>query len=251
MIGVVPALNGHEGVHDRGFTFVGAKGPGEDLFVSFHDLRLLAQRRAAHYLAFGLKRGDRVALIVPEGEHFIPAFLGALWSGLIPVPLYPPVSLGKLDAFMDALVSILNVATPRVLVTSERIGKVLWSAVGRIPSIEKVITVEELAAEAPGPLPAAVDLRDDEIAFLQFTSGSTALPKGVMVTHGSLAANCKAIVMEGLQADGAKGDVAISWLPLYHDMGLIGFVMAPICHAVPAVFIPTISFIKNATLWME
>jgi fatty-acyl-CoA synthase len=251
MISVVAALNAHEGERTRGFTFVGAKGPGADLFVSFHELRLLAQQRAAHYAAAGLSRGDRVALVVPEGEHFIPAFLGALWSGLIPVPLYPPVSLGKLDAFMDALVSILNVATPRVLVTSERIGKVLWSAVGRIPSIEKVITVEELAAEAPGPLPAAVDLRDDEIAFLQFTSGSTALPKGVMVTHGSLAANCKAIVMEGLQADGAKGDVAISWLPLYHDMGLIGFVMAPICHAVPAVFIPTISFIKNATLWME
>ncbi|HZX96294.1 MAG TPA: fatty acyl-AMP ligase [Myxococcales bacterium] len=252
MIGVVPALNGHEGVHDRGFTFVGAKGPGEDLFVSFHDLRLLAQRRAAHYLAFGLKRGDRVALIIPEGEHFIPAFLGALWAGLIPVPLYPPVSLGKLDAFMDALVTILNVAKPRVLVTSERVGKVLWSAVGRIPSIEKVLTAEEVAREPAGPLPPAADVKDGEIAFLQFTSGSTALPKGVMVTHGSLAANCSAIIKEGLQPDLEKGDdLAVSWLPLYHDMGLIGFVMAPICFRISTVFIPTLSFIKNATLWME
>src|SRR5437868_7908806 len=236
MIGVVPALNACEGEHSRGFTFLGAKGPGEDLFVSFHDLRLSAQRRAAHYAAAGLRRGDRVALVVPEGEHFIPAFLGALWGGLIPVPLYPPVSLGKLDAFMEALVGILNIAGPRVLVTTERVGKVLWSAIGRIASIEKVITTEELAKDA-GSFPAAADIRDDETAFLQFTSGSTALPKGVMVTHGSLAANCHAIVMEGLHADGAKGDVAISWLPLYHDMGLIGFVMAPICHAIPAVFI--------------
>src|SRR4051812_26424957 len=251
MIGVVPALNGHEGVHHRGFTFVGAKGPGEDLFVSFHDLRMLAQRRAAHYLAFGLKRGDRVALIIPEGEHFIPAFLGALWAGMIPVPLYPPVSLGKLDAFMDALVSILNVAKPRVLVTTERVGKVLWSAVGRIPSIEKVLTTEALAGEPAGPLPAAADVRDDEIAFLQFTSGSTALPKGVMVTHGSLAANCAGIVRDGLKAHADRGDKAISWLPLYHDMGLIGFVLAPICMRIPAVFIPTLSFIKNATLWMD
>src|SRR5438270_4076592 len=177
MIGVVPALNGHEGVHDRGFTFVGARGPGEDLFVSFHDLRLASQRRAAHYLSAGLKRGDRVALIVPEGDHFIPAFLGALWAGLIPVPLYPPVSLGKLDAFMEALVSILNVARPRVLVTTERVGKVLWSAVGRIPSIEKVLTAEELAKEPEGALPPAAELDDGEVAFLQFTSGSTALPK--------------------------------------------------------------------------
>src|SRR5438128_12675037 len=98
MIGVVSALNGCEGLHQRGFTCVGAKGPGEDLFVSFHDLRLAAMRRAAHYAALGLQRGDRVAIVVPEGEQFIPAFVGALWAGLIPVPLYPPLSLGKLDA---------------------------------------------------------------------------------------------------------------------------------------------------------
>src|SRR5438270_1777551 len=153
MIGVVPALNACEGEHSRGFTFVGARGPGEDLFVSFHDLRLAAQRRAAHYAAAGLGRGDRVALVVPEGDHFIPAFLGALWGGWIPVPLYPPLSLGKLDAFMDALVTILNVARPRALVTSERVGKVLWSAVGRIPSIEKVVTSEELAVKPAGELP--------------------------------------------------------------------------------------------------
>ncbi|TMA14131.1 MAG: fatty acyl-AMP ligase [Deltaproteobacteria bacterium] len=249
MNGVVPALNACEGEHSRGFTFLGAKGPGEDLFVSFHDLRLAGQRRAAHYAAAGLRRGDRVALVVPEGEHFIPAFLGALWGGLIPVPLYPPVSLGKLDAFMEALVGILNIAGPRVLVTTERVGKVLWSAVGRIASIEKVITTEELAKDA-GSFPAAADIRDDEIAFLQFTSGSTALPKGVMVTHGSLAANCRAIIREGLEADGAK-DKAVSWLPLYHDMGLIGFVIAPVCYRISVVFIPTMSFIKNATLWME
>src|SRR5438309_932777 len=220
MNGVVPALNACEGEHSRGFTFLGAKGAGEDLFVSFHDLRLAGQRRAAHYAAAGLGRGDRVALVVPEGDQFIPAFLGALWGGWIPVPLYPPVSLGKLDAFMDALVAILNVAKPRILVTTERVAKVLWSAVGRIPSIEQVVTTEELAREPEGPLPPAAGVQDGDVAFLQFTSGSTALPKGVMVTHGSLAANCHAIVTHGLDGDVSR-DVAVSWLPLYHDMGLI------------------------------
>ena len=247
---VIPALDGHEGLHDRGFTFVGARGPGEDLTVSFHELRLLAQRRAAHYLSLGLQRGDRVALVIPEGEQFIPAFLGALWIGLIPVPLYPPVSLGKLDAFMDALVTILNVAKPRALVTTERVGKVLWSAVGRIPSLEKLITAEELQAEPSGALPPAADLKSDDVAFLQFTSGSTALPKGVIVTHGSLAANCKAIVVDGLKCD-VRRDKGVSWLPLYHDMGLIGLVLAPVLFGIPIVFIPTLSFIKNATLWLE
>src|SRR5438874_9913350 len=168
MIGVVPALNACEGEHSRGFTFVGARGPGKDLSVSFHDLRLATRRRAAHYAAAGIGRGDRVALVVPEGEQFIPAFLGALWGGWIPVPLYPPLSLGKLDAFMDALVTILNVARPRVLVTSARVEPVLWAAVGRIPSIEKVVTAEELAEDPEGPLPPPEELKDSDIAFLQF-----------------------------------------------------------------------------------
>src|SRR5437588_3709870 len=191
MIGVVPALNACEGEHSRGFTFVGARGPGEDLFVSFHDLRLAAQRRAAHYAAAGLGRGDRVALVVPEGDHFIPAFLGALWAGIVPVPLYPPLSLGKLDAFMESLVGILRVAEPRILVTDARVAKVLWGAVGRVPSIEKLVEAKDLAAPAPaGVSDERADVADSDLAFLQFTSGSTAAPKGVMVTHGNLKANC-------------------------------------------------------------
>jgi fatty-acyl-CoA synthase len=248
MIGVVQALDAAKGITDRGFTFVGAKGPGQDVTLSFDDLRREALRRASHLRAMGLGKGDRLALVIPEGEDFIPAFLAALWLGVVPVPLYPPVSLGKLDAFMDALVGILNVAQPKALVTSDRIGKVLWSAVGKVPTLERVILTSELRAEAaaidPPPHPA-----DGDLAFLQFTSGSTSAPKGVMVTHGNLKANSKAILHDGLQW--RPGDVTISWLPLYHDMGLIGMVLCPIVVHMPAVYIPTISFIKNATLWME
>ncbi|MFL5310042.1 MAG: fatty acyl-AMP ligase, partial [Myxococcales bacterium] len=110
------------------------------------------------------------------------------------------------------------------------------------------ILTSELRADValvdPPPYPA-----DEDVAFLQFTSGSTSAPKGVMVTHGNLKANSKAILHDGLQW--RPGDVTVSWLPLYHDMGLIGMVLCPIVVHMPAVFIPTISFIKNATLWME
>src|SRR5712672_880666 len=248
MIGVVQALDAARGITDRGFTFVGARGPGEDLTLSFDQLRLEALRRASHLRAMGLVKGDRLALVIPEGEDFIPTFLAALWLGVVPVPLYPPVSLGKLDAFMDALVGILNVARPKALVTSERVGKVLWSAVGKVTTLERVVLTSELRADVPlidpPPHPA-----DEDIAFLQFTSGSTSAPKGVMVTHGNLIANSKAIMHDGLQW--RPGDVTVSWLPLYHDMGLIGMVLCPIVVHMPAVYIPTLSFIKNATLWME
>jgi fatty-acyl-CoA synthase len=248
MIGVVQALDALRGVHDRGFRFAGAKGPGEDLVLSFDQLRTEALKRAAHLRSLGLSKGDRVALVLPDGQDFIPAFFGALWAGIIPVPLYPPISLGKLDAFMDALVNILNVAEPKVLVTSERIGKVLWSAVGRVPSLQKVVPAEELAAASPIAPPPYPD--DSDVAFLQFTSGSTAAPKGVIVTHGNLKANTHAIGRVGLRIDPAK-DVAVSWLPLYHDMGLIGCVLVPVATGLSTVFIPTISFIKNATVWLD
>src|SRR5712672_658638 len=248
MIGVVQALDAARGITDRGFTFVGARGPGEDLTLSFDQLRLEALRRASHLRTMGLVKGDRLALVIPEGEDFIPTFLAALWLGVVPVPLYPPVSLGKLDAFMDALVGILDVARPKALVTSERVGKVLWSAVGKVTTLERVIFSSELRGDVPlidpPPHPA-----DEDLAFLQFTSGSTSAPKGVVVTHGNLIANSKAILHDGLQW--RPGDVTVSWLPLYHDMGLIGMVLCPVVVHMPAVYIPTISFIKNATLWME
>src|SRR4051812_37950236 len=252
MIGVVDAIAACEGVHGKGFTFVSARGPGEDLFLDFHALGLEIRRRAAHLRALGLRKGDRIALVIPDGPDFIPLFLGALWAGIVPVPLYPPTSLGKLDAFMEALVRILNVAEPRILITDARIAKVLWGAIGRVPSIEKVVEVKDLAAPAPeGASEAREPQSDSDLAFLQFTSGSTAAPKGVMVTHGNLKANCNAILYDGIDATTPCDDVAVSWLPLYHDMGLIGCVLCPLIAKMSAVYIPTLAFIKNATLWLE
>ncbi len=249
MIGVVQALERCNGVHARGYTFLNGKGPGADLVLSFHELRREAMRRAAYLEAQGLRKGDRLAMVLPDGPDFVPTFLGALWAGIVPVPLYPPLSLGKLDAFMEALVTILNVAQPKAIATDERVAKILWSAIGKVPSIEKVIDAKALAA-APFVERPHAGIEDADTAFLQFTSGSTSTPKGVVVTHGSLAANCTAIVRDGLQARGER-DVGVSWLPLYHDMGLIGFVLTPLIEQISIVYIPTLSFIKNATLWMD
>jgi len=252
MTSVVDAIAACAGVRDRGFTFVSGKGPGVDLVLTFDELGAEIRRRAAHLRALGLRKGDRVALVVPDGPDFIPLFLGAIWAGMVPVPLYPPLSLGKLDAFMDALVSILRIAEPRVLATDARVARVLWGAVGRIPSIEKMVDVKDLALPAPaGASDEREPIDDSDLAFLQFTSGSTAAPKGVMVTHGNLKANCNAILYDGIDGKTPSDDVAVSWLPLYHDMGLIGCVLCPLVAKMSAVYIPTLAFIKNATLWLE
>jgi fatty-acyl-CoA synthase len=254
---MVEALDSLAGVQDRGLTFVGARGPGEDLTITYHALRTDVMRRAKQLRALGLAKGDRVALVIPDGQDFIPTFLGAMWAGIVPVPLYPPLSLGKLDAFMEALLTILAAAGPKVLVAGDKVEKVLWSVVGKVPSLQKLVTTSSLTAasasmEAQGdPGLPAEKLAGSDLAFLQFTSGSTSAPKGVMVTHKSLAANGTTIMVDGIEANPGV-DLAVSWLPLYHDMGLIGFVLAPILgRGLGVAYIPTLSFIKNATLWME
>ncbi len=243
---VVHAIDEGRGELQRGYTFTAADGK-ED-FHSFDRLRAEAMKRARHFRQLGLKKGDRLAMVLPDGVDFVPTFFGALWAGLVPVPLYPPLTLGRLDSYLDALVTILRKAEPAALCTSKRVQAILWSVVGKVPSLSQVVLAEYLAAD-PEVAEPMEPVTGDDVAFLQFTSGSTSSPKGVVVTHASLRANAWGIMHDGLQA--GPDDVGVSWLPLYHDMGLIGFVLAPMFHGTPVVFLPTLSFVKSATLWME
>jgi fatty-acyl-CoA synthase len=246
---LVAALDESQGWTERGYTFLDRDG--KENFMSWHALRLEAMRRAAHFRKYGLRKGDRLAMVVPDGEDFVPTFLAAVWAGIVPVPLYPPLSLGKLDSYLDTFVSICNRAEPTYLCTPSKLQQVLWSGAGKVKSLKGVITTEELKGEAPSGVdqgPAHVS--DDDTCFLQFTSGSTSTPKGVVVTHGNLRANAWAIMRDGLNSD-AETDRGVSWLPLYHDMGLIGFVIAPLFHRVQVTFIPTLSFVRGANIWLE
>ena len=246
---LIVAIEALRGLTAEGFTFLKAEGAEE--FFSFDKLRAEAMNRAAHFRSMGLTKGDRVAMVMPDGQDFVPTFLGAVWAGLIPVPLYPPLSLGKLDSYIEALVAIMNKAGPRALATNAKLEAILWSAAARVPSLEGLITAETLRTEAPESASReAATVTGDDIAFLQFTSGSTSTPKGVEVTHASLQANAWAIMVDGL-ASSSLTDTGVSWLPLYHDMGLIGFVISPIFHKVRVCFIPTMSFVRNATIWLD
>ncbi len=246
---LIAALEDGKGLLTQGYTFLDRDQ--KELFLSWDALRGEAMRRAAHFRSHGLKKGDRVAMVLPDGEDFVPTFLGAVWAGLVPVPLYPPLSLGKLDSYRDTLESILGKAEPTHLVTNAKLQQVLWAGLTQVKTLKGVISAEELKGPAPeGQSQDAAIVTDDDLAFLQFTSGSTSTPKGVAVTHGNLRANAWAIMVDGLKTDSAV-DHGVSWLPLYHDMGLIGFVIAPMFHKVQVTFIPTMAFVRNATLWLE
>jgi fatty-acyl-CoA synthase len=231
----------------RGYSFVDADGKSKA--YGFRTLVDEARRRGRQLAGMGLRKGDRVALVIPDAEDFVLTFLGAVTQGIVPVPLYPPLSLGRLDAYLGGMVRTLNAAAIDLVVTTTQVQKILWSVMPRVPSARDLITVEHLAGLPESKEPAP-EIAPTDPVFLQFTSGSTATPKGVVVTHASLIANSLGIMHDGLEAS-AETDKALSWLPLYHDMGLIGFVLAPLTIAMSAVFVPTVAFVKRPSLWME
>ena len=231
---------------DRGFVFLDGKNVEHP--YSFPALLAEAERRGRAFQRLGLRKGDRLALVVPDPEDFILSFFGALCAGVIPVPLYPPLSLGKLDAYVDAAVKVMTNSGTRLLLTTEKVQTILWSCIGRVPGLEDITTVEKAFADVPanGTLP---EVTEDDIAFLQYTSGSTSDPKGVIVTHRNLVANTTAIAA-ALELN-SEDDTVVSWLPLYHDMGLIGKVITPILASTRSVFIPTLAFLKKPATWMD
>ncbi len=244
---VVEAFRRIRTIEDCGYTFL--DNANKPTLFSYAALYRAAEVRARALMGHGLVRGDRVAMVLAQPQDFVITFLGALLAGLVPVPMFPPLSFGKLDAYADSAVNILTVAGAKLIVTDKALSSVLWQVVPRVSTLKDLVLVEKLddGKRAEGALP---EIGPDDLAFLQFTSGSTAAPKGVMVTHKSLVANCWAIATEGMELV-PRVDVAVSWLPLYHDMGLIGFVITPLMKAVHVVFIPTLTFVKRPNIWMQ
>jgi acyl-CoA synthetase (AMP-forming)/AMP-acid ligase II len=237
----------------RGFRFVPETGittSGESTEASFSYTAI--ERASARYggalQALGLRKGDRVALILPANEDFVLCFFGAMRAGIIPVPIYPPLGLGQLQGYLDNTRHIVRKSGARVLVTDARIKRLLGTVQAASPELEQIVAVEAIR-ESQEPLRAArIDASD--VAFLQFTSGSTSRPKGVTLTHENLLANIGCFMRDGLRA-GDGTDIGVSWLPLYHDMGLIGFVLAPVVTKNSIVFIPPLLFLKRPATWLQ
>ncbi len=228
-----------------GYTFQNMKG--EEVSYPYTEVEDLTARRAAALQAKGLKKGDTIGLIVIEPEDFVLTFLAALRVGVIPVPLYPPMSFSALDAYEERTRKVLSTSDAKYLVVSDKLKNIVWSQVDQVETLRGLIVVETLR-EAQGQ-PVYPEISPEDTAFLQYTSGSTSDPKGVVVTHAGLVANAHAILADHLGFD--ETDVAVAWLPLYHDMGLIGFVISTLLHGMSSVFIPTMRFIKRPKVWFD
>ncbi len=247
---LIDVLTDASSITHQGFTFLDDAMVPEEW--SFAEVVKETQRRARFFRSLGLKQGDRLAMIIPEGKDFVLSFLGAVQAGVVPVPMYPPMALGKIDSYIETAGRILGAAGTKMLLTTKQVSPILWSLLSKVKSLQDIVVVDKFATFKDKVQDDLSDLNitADSPCFFQFTSGSTSDPKGVVVSHGNLVANSKAIMIDGLKGD-PKVDKGVTWLPLYHDMGLIGFVVAPLLNHVPVVFIPTLSFVKRPSCWME
>jgi len=218
----------------------------EERTLLYGDLFRSASAVASGLAENGLEPGETVALMLPTSEDFFVAFAGVQLAGGVPVPLYPPFSLDRIAEYAARQSTVLANAGAKMLITVSRgraLGQVLRSSV---PLLRQVTTVEELA-ELAAPGHSAPALSADSPALVQYTSGSTGDPKGVLLSHRSLLANVRAI---GRALDMGPTDVGASWLPLYHDMGLIGCWFTPLYFGIPVAILSPLAFLSRPERWL-
>jgi len=220
-------------------------GDAEEARLTYADLARDMAAVAAGLQREGLEPGQAVAIMLPTGRDFFAAYYGVLAAGGVPVPIYPPIRLAQLADHVRRQAGILQSSVARFLVTVREAKPVGSLLRGQVPSLARIVTVDDLRSHAAQPTP--VPVKADDIAFIQYTSGSTGNPKGVVLTHANLLANVRAMV----RATGATSeDVFVSWLPLYHDMGLIGAWLCPLYGGLPLVVMSPLHFLARPSRWL-
>ena len=221
---------------------------GVDAHRSYADVRLASLRIARALRESGLRRGDLVALALGDAEQFLETLFGASMAGVIPASLYPPATTsGDLSSYMDLTAGILRASGARAVVTWRELAPEFEKLRTTCPDLSLVLSSDTL--DAPAIEPDAPPSLDD-IAFVQFTSGSTATPKGVALTHRNVSANVDAMNGPDGVATG-EGDVAVSWLPLNHDMGLVGMALGPLYAGRSCVLMTPQAFVKRPVEWLR
>ncbi|HKM90396.1 MAG TPA: AMP-binding protein [Candidatus Acidoferrales bacterium] len=222
---------------------------GETADITYGQLldRVTAFARGLENL--GIAPGERVAILLPTCADFFYVFLGTQMAAAIPVPIYPPVRADRIEEYAARQAGILRSAEVSAIITFGRAERVARLLEPQVPSLRRVVTAAQIAAlgTRPGQLSSARHVASSDVAFLQYTSGSTGDPKGVTLTHANLLANIHAIVA-GVNMN--PTDRAVSWLPLYHDMGLIGAWMCPMYAGAPLALMSPLAFLSRPERWL-
>jgi fatty-acyl-CoA synthase len=228
----------------RGLNFHDPRGVLVRAYT-YRELREDALAASRRLIARGVKPEDRIALIAETGAEFAALFFGAVYAGAWPVPLPLPTSFGGRDSYIDQLTVQLNSADPSHLFYPEELAA-LAGAAAEAAGVEGVVW--EAFAREPAPEAALPQASPNDIAYLQYSSGSTRFPHGVAVTHRGLLENLAA------HSHGMKlcdTDRCISWLPWYHDMGLVGCLLSPIANQVSTDYLKTEDFARRPLAWLD
>ena len=230
---------------ETGFSFFGPRGTLE-VALPYAELRERARDLALRLGSLRLERGSRVGLIAETDPTFVVLFFACQYAGLVPIPLPLPVNFAGHEAYIERLAAVLRAAKVGVVFGSPALEPLLQRAAAsagtcRVSSIIELATQPATGSIAP--------LGVDEVCYIQFSSGSTHAPKGIVVTQRALMANVDANARHGLAI--RPGDRCVSWLPLYHDMGLVGCCLTPALVQGSVDFLASTSFARRPLLWLR
>lgn len=214
--------------------------------IGYRDLLDGGRAVAAGLQRHGIGAGQSVAIMLPTGADYLHSFVGILLAGGIPVPIYPPARLSQVEDHFRRHARILENAGVVCLITfasARQISRLLTSSVS---GLRRIVTVAELGDA--GLLAEASPAAPETVAFLQYTSGSTGNPKGVVLTHADLLASLRSM---GAALEATSTDVFVSWLPLYHDMGLIGAWLGSMVYGFPLVLMSPLTFLARPERWLQ
>ena len=214
--------------------------------ITYGELHHRGACLAAGLVTLGVSAGDRVALMLPTGREYLESFVACVLLGAVPVPIYPPARAKQIEEHFRRHERILSNAGTRVLITFEQVHQVSRLLAAAVPGLDHLTTPALLRAQAP--LSLAVRSQPSDLAFIQYTSGSTGDPKGVALSHENLLASLRSMA-KALQV--TPNDVFVSWLPLYHDMGLIGAWMGALTCGFPLVLMSPLAFLARPVRWLE
>jgi len=239
------ALQWHAARHAERVHIVHIGPGGEEESITYGALWRRARAVAAALQQRDVVPGEAVAIMLPTSPEFFYSFFGILLAGGIPVPIYPPARMSQIEDHLRRHAAILRNAGAALLITVAEAKLAAALLRGQVECLRAVVTASELAADGAAWTP--VPVQRDDVALLQYTSGSTGQPKGVVLSHANLLANIGAM---GRAAAVSASDVFVSWLPLYHDMGLISAWLASLYYAVRYVVMSPLSFLARPERWL-